>query len=59
MCRLYNLERVHAWKFVFNNVVYEPIWDKCTCSIINNLLVVLAEVLKQPNRVMHLIPICL
>lgn len=47
------------WKFVFNNVVYELVWDECTYSIINNLLVLLVDVLKQPNRVMHLTPLCL
>lgn len=37
MHRRCNLGRVHVWKFVFSNVVYELIQDVCTHCLINNL----------------------
>lgn len=37
MHRRYNIGRVCVWKFVFSNMVYEPIWDVCTHCPINNL----------------------
>lgn len=46
-------------KFVFNYMFYEPVWDECTQHIIKNLLVLQAEVSKQPNGVMYLSPLCL